>query len=312
MTPPLKIWDPHFHIWDVRPTTPSGHDGAELFAPRGNPRYTLDLYEKDILTAGQGFEPIGGTFVEAVSVCHLQKTGDELATDCLAEAQWVAEQFQQSQKKYALVASAPLEVPHVEEILLQLAANPHVCGVRQILNFEPSWPRNRKLGNLLENPQWQEGFAKLADFSWSFDMQLNPHQFQKAAALLEKFPHIPVIINHLGTPTLQDLQEPAGLYWKGLEALAACQNTFMKISMLWYPAKQWHENPTVLDAVHRVIEIFGVERCFFASNFPVDAKEGWSAERLYPAFRKLVEAQYGLEEQQKLFAENAQVAYGVA
>ena len=69
-----------------------------------------------------------------------------------------------------------------------------VCGVRQILNYEPSWPRNKRLGNLLDNRKWIEGYHVLEDFSLSFDLQINPGQFQRAVQLAADHPRTPVII----------------------------------------------------------------------------------------------------------------------
>ena len=50
-----------------------------------------------------------------------------------------------------------------------------------------------------------QGYSKLEGVGFSFDMQLNSHQFLKGAAVAKAHPNIPVIINHLGTPTLKDL-----------------------------------------------------------------------------------------------------------
>ena len=36
--------------------------------------------------------------------------------------------------------------------------------------------------------------------------------------------------------------------------------------------------------IEKTIEIFGVERCMFASNYPVDKKDGCSPERLVNAW----------------------------
>ena len=74
----------------------------------------------------------------------------------------------------------------------------------------------------------------LADVGFSFDMQLNPHQYKKGAAIAQKYPQIPVIVNHLGTPTLKDLEEDDGaVFWEGMEALAAAgPHVYLKISML--------------------------------------------------------------------------------
>lgn len=73
-----------------------------------------------------------------------------------------------------MIASAPLENPDLGQILSTLARSPAVCGVRQILNYEPSWPCNRRLGNLLDNRNWIKGYHVLEDFGLSFDLQLNP------------------------------------------------------------------------------------------------------------------------------------------
>ena len=67
----------------------------------------------------------------------------------------------------------------------------------------------------------------------------------------------------------------------------------------------------VTDSVLRVIDLFGVERCFFASNYPVDLKSGWPATRLFSAFSRLV-GEMADADRQRLFAGNAMRAYGVA
>jgi predicted TIM-barrel fold metal-dependent hydrolase len=105
-------------------------------------------------------------------------------------------------------------------------------------------------------------------------MQLNPHQYKKGAAIAAKYPSIPVIVNHLGTPTLADLCEADGkstVFWDGMEALAAAgPHVYLKISMLCYTDPKWDENAVVAAAVGRLIKLFGSGRCFFASNYPVD------------------------------------------
>ena len=59
----------------------------------------------------------------------------------------------------------------------------------------------------LENPAWCDGFEKLKDFQLIFDLQINPHQFKQAAKLSERNPEIPLVLGHLGSPTLQDLKD---------------------------------------------------------------------------------------------------------
>ena len=301
----VNIWDPHFHIWDVSEVTQSGHDPAQLFAPKEDPVYTIDRYENDM--AMEGFKLTGGVFVEAVSVCHVESDGPLFEESCLAETAWTSKEMDRSKLDYRIVASAPLESSNIENILASLKQHQRVCGIRQIINHEPSWPRNEKRGDFLENPSWRKGFALLEEFGMSFDLQLNPHQFIDASILGEAHPNIPMIIGHLGSPTLADLEQ-GQRYWEGMRRLAELEQATIKLSMLTYQDPEWDSNQLVKETVLKIIDLFGIDRCFFASNFPVEQHLGWSASRLYQSFHDLVK-HFSEDEQNKLFSQNAKLAY---
>jgi predicted TIM-barrel fold metal-dependent hydrolase len=305
----IEIWDPHFHLWDVSADTISGHDFNQLFAPNGNPAYTCDLYEKDISSAGTMFKHSGGAMVEAVSACHQGLFGEKFINECLAETNWASKQLSNSSISYAIVSSASLEDNNSSKTLAKLSKNRLVKGIRQILNYEPSWPRNSELGDLLRNPRWCEGYAELNKHSLSYDFQLNPHQFKDAIELVEKHPETPIIIGHLGSPTIHDLIENKDIYWDGMKAFSSQEKVFIKISMLSYIDSNWDKSSLVKETVLRIIDLFGIDRCFFASNFPVENHYGWNAKRLYESFFNIIEDQYSLNDQQKLFADNAKIAY---
>ena len=271
----ISFIDAHFHVWDVRSETQSGHDPAVLFAPDGTELFDRKAYENSACSLGDDFEHEGGVFLEAVSVCHPGLTGPSYSQHCLSEAAFAAaELLNLPSRTYGLVPTCALEQPDAEEVLTKLSKMPGTRGVRQILNSRPDWPRNTALGDLLDNPTWRDGFGLLQKFNLSFDLQLNPHQFHKAAVFLSSHPGVPVIINHLGSPQMQDLTDNADQYWEGMTELAHLPNTYMKISMLCYADLNWDSNRTVIDAIHRVVRLFGPERCLFATNAPVDAKDG--------------------------------------
>lgn len=62
---------------------------------------------------------------------------------------------------------------------------------------------------------------------------------------------------------------------------------FLVVSNNWSLArlsrlhKNWNEEPLVVEALHRVIRLFGVQRCMFASNAPVDQQDGWPPSRVF-------------------------------
>lgn len=170
-------------------------------------------------------------------------------------------------------------------------------------------PRNGgALGDPLEIAEWVKGLSVLAARGLSFDLQLNPSQLRKFAEIYATVPDMTVVINHLGCATLADLTDRPDVFFDGLAALAKFPNCYIKLSMLCYPAGDWDTNDVVIAAVKRVIDIFGPDRCMFASNYPVDIKDAWPAERLFPAFLKLVDY-LDAETKAKLFAGNARKAY---
>eukprot|EP00937_MAST-01D_sp_MAST-1D-sp2_P006409 g6409.t1 len=110
---------------------------------------------------------------------------------------------------------------------------------------------------------------------------------------------------------LADLTDPtkASGMWGGMAALAACDNVVgVELSVLCYTQAGWPQCGALVRAVHRVIELFGTDRTFFASNYPVDVKDVWPADKLFGAFRH-VASRYPTEDQRKLFSQSARAAY---
>lgn len=107
-----------------------------------------------------------------------------------------------------------------------------------------------------------------------------------------------------------------------LERLAACSNVHVKLSGLLMPVCGFPYRATAPSAsVNQIaeaiepfitfaIQTFGVQRCQFASNFPVE-KVAISYGSLYKAFCATV-ASRSPADQADLFAGNARRFYGIA
>ena len=306
----IDFWDPHFHIWDITENTKSSHDFQQLFAPANKQIYSCYDYENDMQYKDHSFQHTGGAFIEAMSVCHIDSFGSKYENFCINETSWASNELKKSPKQYVLISSAPLESPNLNKILSKLSNYPYVCGIRQILNHNPSWPRNSVIGDLLDNEKWKNGFSKLGNYNFSFELQLNPNQYHKALNIIKDYPDTKVIINHLGTPKLDDIQKSKNLFWESMKKFSQYNNVFMKISMLSYIMKDWEDSEIINDAVNRIIEIFGINNCFFASNFPVERNFGWDINRLLDAFKNIA-SNYNIDEINKLFSINAMSAYNV-
>ena len=95
--------------------------------------------------------------------------------------------------------------------------------------------------------------------------------------------------------------------WRiALADVAAYSNVALKISGLGIRGEAWNltaNHPVIRDA----IAIFGVDRCCFASNFPVDSLVG-SFDTIYTGFKAAVR-DLADAEQRKLFHDNAVQIY---
>jgi predicted TIM-barrel fold metal-dependent hydrolase len=105
-------------------------------------------------------------------------------------------------------------------------------------------------------------------------------------------------------------RDTAGLQaWRaGMQALAQQPNVTVKISGLAMLDWHWTTN-SLRPFVLQTLEIFGPERCMFASNFPVDRLFG-SFTRQYGAYQSLT-AHLSTSERDQVFAGNAERIYRV-
>ena len=127
----------------------------------------------------------------------------------------------------------------------------------------------------------------------------------QAATLNAEFPQIPVILNHTGLPRDRSAEELAG-WRRAMTEFAAAPNVAVKISGLGEAGQPWtleRNRQVILDT----IDIFGEDRCMFASNFPVDGLTG-NLGTIYAGFAAATE-KLGLETQGKLLAGNARRIY---
>jgi len=134
--------------------------------------------------------------------------------------------------------------------------------------------------DLARNPTLQQNVARLADYGWTFDLQVFAGQMDGAAELAESCPKVIFILQHAGM--LEDLSADRVAQWReGMRRLAACPNVVSKLSGL---GTFIHRNDLdhIAAIVRETLGVFGPTRCLFGSNFPI--------EKLWTRYSDLVAA----------------------
>lgn len=203
------------------------------------------------------------------------------------------------------VAGAFLDRADAAAVLEAQAAFDFVRGIRHKPRANRA-PGDGTPGGMTDS-RWRAGFALLERNRLRFDLQTPWWHLGEAAELARDFPATQIVLNHTGLPADRSAAGLAG--WRAAMAtLARCPNAAVKISGIGVTGQPWtvEANRAI---VLTTIELFGVERCMFASNFPVDGLCA-TFDAIFSGFRTIVR-DFPAEEQRKLFHDNARRIYGI-
>jgi predicted TIM-barrel fold metal-dependent hydrolase len=141
--------------------------------------------------------------------------------------------------------------------------------------------------NLLLDPTFQDGFARLKPLNLACDVWVYHTQLLDVCALADRFPETSIILDHMGGPLgigpFKGKQSEVFDAWrKSLRVVAQRPNVTIKLGGLGMPrigfGFETLSKPASSDELAAAwqpyfdacLEIFGASRCMFESNFPVD------------------------------------------
>ena len=320
LEPDLPIIDPHHHLWDLR-------EGAT------QPRYLLDEYLDDM---SGGHNIVASVFIECGTVCRA--SGPE-AYRPIGETEFVngiaamsaSGQYGPSRVAAGIVGCVDLKIGDESAGVLDRhieAGGGRFRGIR----LGALWCADEAVRNHRTNPpehmllrdDFRQGFRHLAPRNLSFEVWCCHEQIDEATDLARAFPETTIILDHFGGPL--GLGQYAGRrdevfeVWKErIARLAECPNVYAKLGGLNMDVNgfHWEAQPKapssleLVDATRRyfefTIEQFGVERCMFESNFPVD-KLSCSFTNLWNSFKRMTK-DMSADERRALFHDTAARVY---
>ncbi|MEM1263800.1 MAG: amidohydrolase family protein [Pseudomonadota bacterium] len=293
-----SIVDAHHHLWDL-----TACNYPWLMA-RGVVRFFGDPtpIQKDYLVSD--YRSDSAAYELAGSV-HIQV--GTTPSDAILETQWLQQSRASTGLPTAVVAFCALDEPDADAILDRHQRHTAVRGIRQIVGRSDAEDAKTGSAALLTDATFQLRLGELGARGLSFDLQLTPRQVVAAVPVLAAASETPIALCHAGSPWDQS---PAGLAnWRaGLADLAALPNVVCKLSGFGMFNHGWTRD-SIQPLIDACIEAFGVDRCMFGSNFPVDKLHA-SFERVYGAYEQTV-AMLSDAEQDQVFRANAARFYRI-
>lgn len=236
--------DAHQHFWH-----PARRDYGWMEALEGEPKRRL---ERPFLPAD--LAPI-------LARHRIDHTVLVQAAPTEAEAAFLLSLAEQHTFVSGAVVWLDMESDAFERRLDAHLAHPKFLGVRPMIQdiADPLW---------MSRPEVKRSFGVLAERGVCFDFLIRPHQLEPALQILDEFPRLRAVIDHLAKPEISSgVTEP----WRSLmRRVADHENVFCKLSGMVTEADHERWRPADLAPyIAHVVGCFGPQRLMFGSDWPV-------------------------------------------
>jgi predicted TIM-barrel fold metal-dependent hydrolase len=283
---PVRFVDAHVHYWE--------RGAPELEWPMLEVGFRFPLHRFDqhghYNAADHRVETAG---VAVTKVVHVQAAE---TADPAAETRWLQGMADRDPAGWpnGIVGSGTLSAPDAPAVLERHAQYPNFRGVR-----DPS------LAEHLDDPATDRALAVMAAQRTVCDAMVRLPHFTPFVALADRHPDVVFVLGHGGMP-LQRTPEFLAQWRRGLTELARRDNIVCKVSGFGVGDNEWTPD-SVKPLVFTCIETFGIDRCLFASNWPVD--------KLYSTYGELIATfdaltrDFSESDRDRLFAGTAEQVY---
>lgn len=287
MTEPFV--DSHHHLWDMS-------KGRYHWLEEEVPEETAVVGDYSAIRRSYLIEDLLADFEgsDVIKSVHVQaEYGGE---DQVWETAWLQQIADEHGYPQAIVAKTDLASDGARAELERHGEQANMRGVRNFVQGED-----------LLTPEFRRGLQALSELGFSYDLNSTWEGMAEAREAAEMFGDLQFILGHCGVP-MERTPEYFDAWRAGMATLAGAPNVACKISGLGMTDHNWTTG-SIRPWVLACIETFGVERCMFGSNWPVDS--------LYSPYRTVVEAyreitaDFTADERAALFRSNAEHYYKV-
>jgi len=271
--------DSHFHIWSL---ARGDYDWLTPELPAIYQDFGIADWQAQFGKRGIG----GGILVQAAP------------TD--AETAFLLEQAaQHADTVLGVVGWADFERDDASAHIRALAADPRLVGLRPMLQDlpDPAW---------IARPSIQPALRAMSSAALIFDALVRAVHLPYVDALAKGYPELTIVVDHAAKPDIANGRDREA-WLQGLRALAAHPSVHCKLSGLWTEAAQGAPVSIVASWANAVLDIFGVDRVLWGSDWPVLRCAG-EAHEWFDCAMSIV-ASRGQDAVAKVFGANARRAY---
>lgn len=286
-----KFVDTHVHFYDMQhPELVYAHWAPDVDHPTLG-KQMRKLGERNFLAEDYIEVTRESNVVKAV---HVQAAIG--SPDPVKETEWLQEAADRTGVPHGIIAFADLCASDVEMTLERHCGFPNMRGVR---DFDGA--------SHMTDTQFLHGFGLLEKYDLVASMNVTWEHMATVRCMAERHPNIRMVIDHAGGPWERDAKY-LERWRRGMETVAGAENVWCKISGLGMSDHNW-TTASIRPLVLYCIEAFGVERCFFGTNWPVDSL--WSGyDDVVGAYAEIISGFSG-EERERLFVKNAEELYRI-
>jgi L-fuconolactonase len=248
--------------------------------------------------------PLYDDFLPDALISHLdnnnfQKTIVVQAAPTIAETEYLLSLYQKYEFLAGVVGWLDFEASNFKQEFERLLEFPGFVGVRPMLQDieDDDW---------ILRPTILKNIQLIAERDFPIDLLIKPRHLPYIRALLQEFPKLRAVINHIAKPNISSgISED----WKvSMQELAGYENVMCKLSGMITETEQPFLISEIRPFVHHIIRVFGTDAIMFGSDWPVCLLAG-SYDNVYQTLIECLPDNHNCVDLEKLFGENAMKFY---
>lgn len=182
------------------------------------------------------------------------------ARQTLEETGWLLQLAAESPIVHGVVGWAPLAAENIDALLDDLRCDPHLRGLRHVVQAEPD--------GFLDSSDFNRGIRALQGSGLVYDLLVFARQLRQTTRFVDRHSTQPFVLDHLGKP---DIAHSAFQSWRSdIQQLALRDNVSCKLSGMVTEADWVLWTPEALFPYFEcALEAFGPSRLMVGTDWPV-------------------------------------------